>query len=164
MTAQAAAAPRVIRRRSGCWLSPGIRQAEALALDRQDIDLRRGVLQARAGKQDKQCEVPRRHSMIRALRDKLVRYELYLKYSKSARHRCIPRFQHPRRHRQGTSNSSIICAQILTYLSVAYESNTGLLIALTPRSCTVDCRQAQGSSSHAWLPRNAGARGAEWRL
>jgi integrase/recombinase XerD len=46
----------------------GIRPGEALALDRQDVDLRHGVLHVRAGKQDKQREVPLHHSAIRALR------------------------------------------------------------------------------------------------
>ena len=40
----------------------GIRPAETLALDRQDVDLRHGVLHVRAGKQHKQREVPFHHS------------------------------------------------------------------------------------------------------
>jgi integrase len=47
----------------------GIRPGEALALDRQDVDLRHGVLHVRAGKQHKQREVPLHHSTIRALRE-----------------------------------------------------------------------------------------------
>jgi integrase/recombinase XerD len=47
----------------------GIRPGEALALDRQDIDLRHGVLQVRAGKQKKQREVPVHESTISALRE-----------------------------------------------------------------------------------------------
>ena len=46
----------------------GIRPAEALALDRQDVDLRHGVLHVRAGKQHKQREVPLHHSTVSALR------------------------------------------------------------------------------------------------
>jgi integrase/recombinase XerD len=47
----------------------GIRPGEALALDRVDVDLRRGVLHVRAGKQKKQREVPLHKSTISALRD-----------------------------------------------------------------------------------------------
>jgi integrase/recombinase XerD len=47
----------------------GMRPAEALALDRQDVDLRHGVLHVRAGKQNKQREVPLHHSTISALRE-----------------------------------------------------------------------------------------------
>jgi integrase len=47
----------------------GMRPAEALALDRQDADLRHGVLHVRAGKQNKQREVPLHHSTISALRE-----------------------------------------------------------------------------------------------
>jgi integrase len=46
----------------------GIRPGEALALDRQDVDLRHGVLHVRAGKQHKQREVPLHDSTISALR------------------------------------------------------------------------------------------------
>ncbi len=46
----------------------GVRPAEALALDRQDVDLRHGVLHVRAGKQHKQREVPLHHSTVSALR------------------------------------------------------------------------------------------------
>ena len=46
----------------------GMRPGEALALDRHDVDLRRGVVHVRAGKQHKQREVPLHHSTIRALR------------------------------------------------------------------------------------------------
>jgi integrase/recombinase XerD len=47
----------------------GMRSGEALALDRQDVDLRTGVVHVRAGKQKKQREVPLHPSTIRALRD-----------------------------------------------------------------------------------------------
>ena len=47
----------------------GMRPGEALALDRQDVDLRHGVLHVRAGKQKKQREVPLHESTISALRD-----------------------------------------------------------------------------------------------
>ena len=47
----------------------GMRPAEALALDRQDVDLRDGVLHVRAGKQHKQREVPLHYSTISALRE-----------------------------------------------------------------------------------------------
>jgi integrase/recombinase XerD len=47
----------------------GMRPAEALGLDRRDVDLRHGVLHVRAGKQRKQREVPLHDSTIRALRD-----------------------------------------------------------------------------------------------
>jgi integrase len=46
----------------------GMRPGEALALDRQDVDLRHGVLHVRAGKQGKQREVPLHDSTISALR------------------------------------------------------------------------------------------------
>ncbi len=46
----------------------GVRPAEALALDRQDVDRRHGVLHVRAGKQHKQREVPLHDSTISALR------------------------------------------------------------------------------------------------
>ena len=41
-----------------------MRPGEALALDRQDVDLRHGVVHVRAGKQKKQREVPLHHSTI----------------------------------------------------------------------------------------------------
>jgi len=47
----------------------GMRPGEALALDRQDINLRQGVVHVRAGKQKKQREVPLHPNTIRALRD-----------------------------------------------------------------------------------------------
>jgi len=47
----------------------GMRPGEALALDRQDLDLRHGVVHVRAGKQKKQREVPLHPSTIRALRN-----------------------------------------------------------------------------------------------
>jgi integrase/recombinase XerD len=47
----------------------GIRPGEALALDRQDVDLRHGVLHVRAGKQKKQREVPLHESTISALHE-----------------------------------------------------------------------------------------------
>jgi len=47
----------------------GMRPGEALALDRQDINLRDGVVHVRAGKQKKQREVPLHPSTIRALRE-----------------------------------------------------------------------------------------------
>lgn len=47
----------------------GMRPGEALALDRQDVDLRHGVLHVRAGKQKKQREVPLHHSTVSALRE-----------------------------------------------------------------------------------------------
>ena len=47
----------------------GMRPGEALALDRHDVDLRRGVAHVRAGKQNKQREVPLHATTIRALRD-----------------------------------------------------------------------------------------------
>ena len=46
----------------------GLRPGEALALDRQDVDLRDGVLHVRAGKQRKQREVPLHYSTVSALR------------------------------------------------------------------------------------------------
>lgn len=46
----------------------GMRPGEALALDCQDVDLGHGVVHVRAGKQNKQREVPLHHSTIRALR------------------------------------------------------------------------------------------------
>jgi integrase/recombinase XerD len=47
----------------------GMRPGEALALDRQDVDLRHGVLHVRAGKQKRQREVPLHESTISALRE-----------------------------------------------------------------------------------------------
>src|SRR6516165_10289343 len=47
----------------------GMRPGEALALDRQDINLRHGVVQVRAGKNKKQREVPLHPSTVRALRN-----------------------------------------------------------------------------------------------
>ena len=47
----------------------GMRPGEALALDRQDVDLRHGVVHVRAGKQKRQREVPLHTSTVRALRD-----------------------------------------------------------------------------------------------
>jgi integrase/recombinase XerD len=46
----------------------GMRPGEALALDRQDVDLTHGVVHVRAGKQKKQREVPLHKSTIGALR------------------------------------------------------------------------------------------------
>ena len=46
----------------------GMRPGEALALDRHDVDLRHHVVHVRAGKQNKQREVPLHQSTIRALR------------------------------------------------------------------------------------------------
>jgi integrase/recombinase XerD len=46
----------------------GMRPGEALALDRHDVDLRRGAVHVRAGKQNKQREVPLHQTTIRALR------------------------------------------------------------------------------------------------
>ena len=43
----------------------GMRPGEALALDRQDVDLRHGVVHVRAGKQKKQREVPLHPSTVR---------------------------------------------------------------------------------------------------
>ena len=47
----------------------GIRPGEALALDRQDVDLRHGLVHVRAGKQKKQREVPLHQTTVRALRN-----------------------------------------------------------------------------------------------
>jgi integrase/recombinase XerD len=47
----------------------GMRPGEALALDRQDVDLRHGAVHVRAGKQRKQREVPLHESTISALRE-----------------------------------------------------------------------------------------------
>ena len=47
----------------------GMRPGEALALDRQDVDLRHGVVHVRAGKHKKQREVPLHPSTVRTLRD-----------------------------------------------------------------------------------------------
>jgi integrase/recombinase XerD len=53
----------------GLLVVTGMRPGEALALDRQDVDVRRGVLHVRAGKQKKRREVPLHESTIGALRD-----------------------------------------------------------------------------------------------
>lgn len=47
----------------------GMRPGEAVALDRQDVDLTRGVLHVRAGKQKRQREVPLHTTTISALRE-----------------------------------------------------------------------------------------------
>jgi integrase len=47
----------------------GMRPGEALALDRQDVDLHQGGVHVRAGKQNKQREMPLHESTIRALRE-----------------------------------------------------------------------------------------------
>jgi integrase/recombinase XerD len=47
----------------------GMRPGEALALDRQDVDLRRGLVHVRAGKQKRQREVPLHQTTVRALRN-----------------------------------------------------------------------------------------------
>ncbi|MGI8414436.1 MAG: tyrosine-type recombinase/integrase [Solirubrobacteraceae bacterium] len=47
----------------------GMRPGEALALDREDVDLHRGVVHVRAGKQKKQREVPLHPSTVIALRE-----------------------------------------------------------------------------------------------
>jgi integrase/recombinase XerD len=60
--------PRAIRR-FGLLAVTGMRPGEALALDRQDVDLRHGVVHVRAGKQKKQREVPLHNSTSRALRE-----------------------------------------------------------------------------------------------
>jgi integrase len=46
-----------------------MRPGEALALDRQDVDLRHGLVHVRAGKQKKQRELPVHPSTVRALRN-----------------------------------------------------------------------------------------------
>jgi len=47
----------------------GMRPGEALALDRQDVDLEHGAVHVRAGKQNKQREVPLHATTISALRE-----------------------------------------------------------------------------------------------
>jgi integrase/recombinase XerD len=51
----------------------GMRPGEALALDRDDVDLRHGLVHVRAGKQKKQREVPLHPSTIRALHPSTIR-------------------------------------------------------------------------------------------
>ena len=46
-----------------------MRPGEALALDREDVDLRHGVVHVRTGKKNKQREVPLHDSTVSALRD-----------------------------------------------------------------------------------------------
>jgi site-specific recombinase XerD len=53
----------------GLMACSGLRIGEALGLDRGDVDLRHGALHVRAGKQDKQREVPLHESATKALRD-----------------------------------------------------------------------------------------------
>lgn len=53
----------------GLMACTGLRIGEALGLDRGDVDLRRGALRVRAGKQGKQREVPLHESATKALRD-----------------------------------------------------------------------------------------------
>ena len=52
----------------GLLVVTGMRPGEALALDRQDVDLRHGVVHVRAGKRKRQREVPLHESTIGALR------------------------------------------------------------------------------------------------
>lgn len=52
----------------GLMACSGLRIGEALGLDRGDVDLRHGMLHVRAGKQDKQREVPLHESATKALR------------------------------------------------------------------------------------------------
>jgi len=52
----------------GVMATSGLRLGEALGLDRQDVDLSGGALQVRAGKQQKQREVPLHQSTTEALR------------------------------------------------------------------------------------------------
>ncbi len=52
----------------GLLASTGLRPGEALALDRQDVDLKHGALHVRAGKQHKQREVALHHTTTTALR------------------------------------------------------------------------------------------------
>jgi integrase/recombinase XerD len=47
----------------------GMRPGEAVGLDRQDVDLKNGVVAVRAGKQKKQREVPLHKTTVNALRD-----------------------------------------------------------------------------------------------
>ena len=53
----------------GLLAATGLRPGEALALDRQDVDLRHGALHVRAAKHNKQREVPLHPTTTRALRD-----------------------------------------------------------------------------------------------
>ena len=53
----------------GLLTSTGLRPGEALALDRQDVDLRHGALHVRAAKHNKQREVPLHPTTTTALRD-----------------------------------------------------------------------------------------------
>jgi integrase/recombinase XerD len=53
----------------GLMAVTGMRPGEALALDRDDVDLRHGTVHVRAGKQHKQREVPLHDTTIVALRD-----------------------------------------------------------------------------------------------
>jgi integrase/recombinase XerD len=53
----------------GLLASSGLRPGEALALDRQDVDLGNGALHVRASKQNKQREVPLHHTTTNALRE-----------------------------------------------------------------------------------------------
>ena len=53
----------------GLLAATGLRPGEALGLDRQDVDLRHGVLHVRAGKQKKQREVPLHDTTTEALRE-----------------------------------------------------------------------------------------------
>jgi integrase len=53
----------------GLLAATGLRPGEALALDRQDVDLEHGALHVRAGKHDKQREVPLHPTTTTALGD-----------------------------------------------------------------------------------------------
>jgi integrase/recombinase XerD len=53
----------------GLMASTGLRLGEALGLDRRDVDLRDGALHVRAGKQQKQREVPLHPTTTEALRE-----------------------------------------------------------------------------------------------
>ena len=53
----------------GLMATTGLRLGEALGLDRRDVDLKDGALQVRAGKQQKQREVPLHPTTTEALRE-----------------------------------------------------------------------------------------------
>ena len=110
----------------------GMRPGEALALDRQDIDLRRGVVHVRAGKQKRQREVPLHESTIGALgeyarqRDGTVNLR---SCGRSANHISLIRHTRPGESRRRTGENRPRIAQV----DSAVESKTGSPAATTPR-------------------------------
>ena len=106
--------------------------AKRLALDRQDIDLRRGVVHVRAGKQKRQREVPLHESTIGALGDYARQRDGTVNLrscGRSANHISLIRHTRPGESRRRTGENRPRIAQV----DSAVESKTGSPAATTPR-------------------------------